>query len=151
MLHSSAMASHAHNSGFGIGRSSVGTGLGATASSASTAYLDTQRRRATASSHYSWFPWRCTRHGSRKFSTKTTDWAVALDRVTKEMGTLQRNAHTMAAQLAEADARIAGLNNRCTEFELHGPRAANHVGEACRSIVDRYMPRTDIVPRLQTV
>ena len=48
-------------------------------------------------------------------SQEAADWAAALDRVANEMGTLQRNAHTMAVQLAEAEARIAGLNNRCTE------------------------------------
>ena len=67
------------------------------------------------------------------------------------MGTLQRNAPTMAVQLAEAEARIAGLNNHCTELERIGTTTTGHLEEACRNIVDRYMPRADIGLRFQTI
>ena len=76
-------------------------------------------------------------------SQEAADWSAALDRVANEMGTLQRNAFTMAVQLAEAETRIASLNNRCTELERIGTTTAGHLEEACRNIVDRYMPRAD--------
>ena len=52
---------------------------------------------------------------TRAGSQEAAGWKAELDRFANEMGTLQRNARTMAVQLSEAEARIAGLNNRCTE------------------------------------
>ena len=43
-------------------------------------------------------------------SQEAADSSAALDRVANEMGTLQRNAHAMAVQVAEAEARIDGSN-----------------------------------------
>ena len=48
-------------------------------------------------------------------SQEAADWSAALDRVANEMGTPKRNYHSMAEQLANAEVRIAGLNDRCTE------------------------------------
>ena len=60
-------------------------------------------------------------------SQESADWPAALDRVASEMGTLQRSAHTMAVQLAEAEARVAGLNICCTARERHGTTTAKRL------------------------
>ena len=84
-------------------------------------------------------------------SQEATDWSAALDQVANEMGTVQRDAHTMAVQLAKAEARINGLNNRCAELGRAGTTTAANLSEACGNIVSRYMPWEDIDLRFQTV
>ena len=67
------------------------------------------------------------------------------------MATLQRNMHTMAVQLAESDARVSHLDNRCGELERTGTTTAENLSEACGNIVDRYLPRAEIDLRFATV
>ena len=152
-----------HNSGFGLGRTSVDTGWGAIATSMNTGYAGLRLQQAALSPHVTRgyrgssvgtagrhgnggqyrprgsFPGRSAdraerqesrqsyvppRHGVVRMtparSQEATDWSAALDRVANETSTIQRNAHTMAVQLAKTEARIAGLNNRCTELERIG-------------------------------
>ena len=176
--------SQSHNSGYGPGRSSVGTGLGAMAISMNTGYAGPCLQRAALSPHVTHgyggssldmagrhgsgaqyrprqsSPGRSADRADRQESRQSyvppghsvirittagsqeaADWSDALDRVANEMGTLQRNAHTMAVQLAEAEGRINCLNNRCADMESAGTTTTANITETYGYIVNRYMPR----------
>ena len=56
------------------------------------------------------------------------------------------------AQLERMAVMVAELSiDRCTELERIGTTTAGHLEEACRNIVDRYMPRADSDISFQTV